>query len=238
MNNDSGGYVYFALIRDLVKIGHTRGSVEDRLRSVKAEYRAPVRFLGAMPGSREDERALHKRFDHLRELDLFPGEKTEVFRLTRELLDFITGTPIHALETDDFGCVARTGASAGSSDMLHRLRAYDPAEWVRLIRSAMQRAGNRLADAAALLGTSGRILREWIAQDDRLEDLRCVTESPPPFRAAILRLIGDPSTPPRSQGINRKEMVTSVLRDIVAALESVDQDLPHDGSGFADPKRS
>lgn len=237
MHDDDGGFVYFALVRDVAKIGHTRGRIEDRLRGVRAEYQCPVRFLGAMPGTRDDEKAMHKRFAHLRETDRFPHEATEIFRLNRELLEVIAQTPIKSLETEDFGISARTGLNAGSSEAMYRLRAYDPVEWTRLIRSAMKRAGNRLDDAATLLGMSGTTLAGWIDGDERLEDLRNAPPAPPPFREPLLRLVGDRLPRDGGDGIWRKRIVIDTLKDIITALESVNEEIPAYGSGVVEPEQ-
>ena len=56
--------VYFAQRGYLgpIKIGYTRGHVAKRLRALRSQIQHPVALLATMPGDREEEQMLHKRF--------------------------------------------------------------------------------------------------------------------------------------------------------------------------------
>ena len=58
-NDMRGGFVYFFLVGELVKIGYSTDP-EQRLRQVKAD-----RILGYFPGTMRDEKAIHAKFGHL-----------------------------------------------------------------------------------------------------------------------------------------------------------------------------
>lgn len=59
-------YVYFIKAENvgLVKIGYS-DRPEERLKSIQGMSPVPLRLLGWMPGSQQDERDLHARFAHL-----------------------------------------------------------------------------------------------------------------------------------------------------------------------------
>jgi hypothetical protein len=65
-----------------VKIGHSE-DVEARVRQLEGHYGRPMALLATMPGGRDEERAVHDRFAHLR------LGRTEQFRPDRELFEFI-----------------------------------------------------------------------------------------------------------------------------------------------------
>src|SRR4051812_15504369 len=58
--------IYFAqLPTGAIKIGTTEG-LDHRLQGLGTHYGKPVALLGTMPGGREAEREIHRRFAHLR----------------------------------------------------------------------------------------------------------------------------------------------------------------------------
>ena len=77
--------VYFVRGGEHVKIGHTRNFAK-RLGALANGSPVPLELIGAMPGGRDEERELHRRFAHLRG----PGEW---FRATGELLAFVSSLP-------------------------------------------------------------------------------------------------------------------------------------------------
>lgn len=60
--------VYFieALEVGLIKIGFSASAVDDRLRALQTASPLTLALLGAIPGEREDEQALHRAFAHAR----------------------------------------------------------------------------------------------------------------------------------------------------------------------------
>jgi hypothetical protein len=70
-----------------IKIGTTE-NLEQRLKGLDAAFGTEWALLATMPGSYEEERALHQRFRHL-------ALGRELFRPARELLEFI-GKPLLA----------------------------------------------------------------------------------------------------------------------------------------------
>jgi hypothetical protein len=60
--------IYFvaACGTSLVKIGYCSGNPERRITSLKTGCPHPLKLLGRFEGSRDDERAWHRRFAHLR----------------------------------------------------------------------------------------------------------------------------------------------------------------------------
>ena len=48
-----------------VKIGHTI-AVDRRREQLEAHYRKPLAVLRVIPGGQAEERAIHRRFEHLR----------------------------------------------------------------------------------------------------------------------------------------------------------------------------
>jgi hypothetical protein len=80
--------IYFAQSTDggPIKIG-TTADVESRLRQLEAHYGRPLALLATMPGGRDEERAIHRRFALLR------FGRTEQFRPAPDLLAFI-GRPL------------------------------------------------------------------------------------------------------------------------------------------------
>jgi hypothetical protein len=80
--------IYFAQPTDggPIKIG-TTGDVESRLRQLETHYGRPMALLATMPGGRDEERAIHEQFAHLR------FGRTEQFRPAPDLLAFI-GRPL------------------------------------------------------------------------------------------------------------------------------------------------
>lgn len=81
--------IYFAqpVAGGPVKIGYS-ADVEARLRQLEGYYGRPLALLATMDGGRDEERAVHQQFAHLR----LPGER-EQFRPVPELLAFI-GRPL------------------------------------------------------------------------------------------------------------------------------------------------
>lgn len=80
--------IYFAQPVDggPVKIGTTE-NLPQRLAGLESTYGKPMALLGTMPGGRDEERAIHDRFSHLR------LGRTEQFRPEPELMQFI-GKPL------------------------------------------------------------------------------------------------------------------------------------------------
>lgn len=69
-----------------VKIG-TSDDPEARMKSLEREYGRPVRLLAMLPGGKDEETAMHRRFDHLRLEQI--GRTPEWFYPTKELMGFI-----------------------------------------------------------------------------------------------------------------------------------------------------
>lgn len=83
-------WVYFAEREEVVKIG-TSGNVAERLKALEAGGQmlagmtaGPLRLLGTLPGGYPEERALHRRFSHLR-----VDPKREWFLLNGDLAAFV-----------------------------------------------------------------------------------------------------------------------------------------------------
>jgi hypothetical protein len=74
--------IYFIQNGDAVKIGVTIHDARDRLAYLQTATPHKLTLLGHIEGSYDEERALHRRFAHLR-------IRNEWFRLTRELIEFI-----------------------------------------------------------------------------------------------------------------------------------------------------
>ena len=79
------GLVYFirSEINHEIKIGFTGGTVEKRLRSIKTSHPHKLQVLATMPGTFEDEKALHERFAKFR-------LQGEWFKSHPDLLAFIS----------------------------------------------------------------------------------------------------------------------------------------------------
>jgi hypothetical protein len=73
--------VYFISDGDAIKIGHSIGT-KGRLAGLQTANPKRLRLMGEIPGTCHDERALHKRFAHLR----LTGEW---FQATRQLVSYI-----------------------------------------------------------------------------------------------------------------------------------------------------
>ncbi len=85
-----GAKVYFVRCETtrLVKIGFTVGSVKERLSSLQTGSASELFLIAAVMGSEADEKALHRKYDHVRVrgewFRLTDGEvATEVFRLRK-----------------------------------------------------------------------------------------------------------------------------------------------------------
>jgi hypothetical protein len=65
-----------------VKIGYTE-NLEQRRLNLESAYRRPLAVLATMEGGREEEAAIHQRFDHLR------IGRSEQFRPAADLMCFI-----------------------------------------------------------------------------------------------------------------------------------------------------
>lgn len=85
-------WIYFAEREEVVKIG-TSMNVPERLKALEAGGQmlagmtaGPVRLLGTLPGGYPEERALHRRFSHLR-----VDPKREWFLLDGALAEFVAG---------------------------------------------------------------------------------------------------------------------------------------------------
>lgn len=74
------GYVYIIKDRSRVKIGYTI-NISQRLATLQRQSGRPLRLVVALPGSYEDESALHRRFAAYRGIG-------EWFRLEGELKEF------------------------------------------------------------------------------------------------------------------------------------------------------
>lgn len=79
-------YVVQAVDGGPLKIGFS-DNVPARVKQLESHYRRPLAVLATIPGGREEERAIHERFSHLR------FGKTEQFRPDPDLLAFI-GRPL------------------------------------------------------------------------------------------------------------------------------------------------
>lgn len=75
-----------------VKIGTTK-DLSGRVKQLEANYRTPMVVLATTDGTYKEERAMHRRFSHLR------LGRTEQFRPEPELMEFI-GMPLFACATD------------------------------------------------------------------------------------------------------------------------------------------
>lgn len=75
------GYIYFVLDGEFVKIGHST-KVMERVRGLATANPRDLALLGSIPGSLQEERALHKRFAQYH-------EKLEWFRYCEEIDKFI-----------------------------------------------------------------------------------------------------------------------------------------------------
>lgn len=75
-----------------IKIGFS-GDVPGRIQQLEAHYGCRLAILATMEGGREEEKAIHERFSHLR------FGRTEQFRPGPELLAFI-GRPLFAAAGD------------------------------------------------------------------------------------------------------------------------------------------
>jgi hypothetical protein len=69
-----------------VKIGHS-ADVDTRRLQLESHYSQPLALLATMPGERDEERAIHERFAHLR------LGRTEQFRPAADLMAFL-GRPL------------------------------------------------------------------------------------------------------------------------------------------------
>jgi hypothetical protein len=80
--------IYFAQSPDggTVKIGCS-DNVPTRIKQLETHYGRPLALLATMPGGRDQERAIHERFDRHR------LRKTEQFRPAAEIMAFI-GRPL------------------------------------------------------------------------------------------------------------------------------------------------
>jgi hypothetical protein len=78
-----------------IKIGHS-SDVPARIKQLEAHYGVPLAVLATMGGGREEERAVHERFAHLRfSRNGGRGGQPEQFRPAADLMAFI-GLPLLA----------------------------------------------------------------------------------------------------------------------------------------------
>jgi len=75
------GNVYFLRCGEFVKIG-CAASVAERVRAIATMNPHPLELLAIVKGGRDEEKALHRRFAHLRHRD-------EWFRYEGDLADYI-----------------------------------------------------------------------------------------------------------------------------------------------------
>lgn len=75
------GKVYFARSGAYMKIGHSR-DVNKRIKAINTSAPERVELMMVIPGTAEDEKRLHKRFQHLR-------SNGEWFHFTGELCEFV-----------------------------------------------------------------------------------------------------------------------------------------------------
>jgi hypothetical protein len=66
VNVKIGGCVYFVRAGEHVKIGHTAGRVHKRLAQLQIGNPYRLELIGTMAGGPQQERAMHRRFAHLR----------------------------------------------------------------------------------------------------------------------------------------------------------------------------
>lgn len=78
------GDVYFITDGEAIKIGYS-GSAGVRLKALQSSHPKPLRILHTIPGSMDDERRLHRQFEHLR----IHGEW---FRPEQDLWNYIDST--------------------------------------------------------------------------------------------------------------------------------------------------
>lgn len=76
------GVIYFIRADNAIKIGFTFGSAESRLSTLQVANPSLLHLAGWTTGTEADERALHRRFEHLR-------IRGEWFRLDAELEHYI-----------------------------------------------------------------------------------------------------------------------------------------------------
>jgi hypothetical protein len=82
-----------------VKIG-TTADLDSRLRTLESHYGRPLALLATMPGGRDEERAVHERFAHLRlNGKSHRGRQPEQFRPGPDLMNFI-GKPLFVNQGD------------------------------------------------------------------------------------------------------------------------------------------
>jgi hypothetical protein len=74
------GVVYFAMIGDRLKIGHTT-RLSGRMRDHRYWYRKPVRLLCWFPGTMRDEREFHDSLHEYRVRPPARGRADELFRV-------------------------------------------------------------------------------------------------------------------------------------------------------------
>lgn len=104
-----------------VKIGHS-ANVESRIRQLESTYRQPLSVLATLPGDREEERAIHERFSHLR------MGKTEQFQPGHDLMEFIgrplfvNASPVKPMATSDERVV-----------IIHLKGSVAYAEWLEMV---------------------------------------------------------------------------------------------------------
>jgi hypothetical protein len=129
-----------------VKIGYS-DDVEARRRQLVTYYNCPLVLLGVMPGSREEEQAIHARFAHLR------LGRTEQFRPAPDLMEFI-GQPLPVDINPD--TIAKMVASMGA--ILSVRGSEEWREWVHRfcdycrLKSASDLIDQALAEHAKHLG--------------------------------------------------------------------------------------
>jgi hypothetical protein len=83
-----------------IKIGMT-GHLRKRLSKLKTAYKGEVTLLAALPGGRQEERAFHERFAHLRQ------GRTERFRAGADLRAFLAELPPAAAGPAPTGTVGK-----------------------------------------------------------------------------------------------------------------------------------
>jgi hypothetical protein len=118
--------IYFARAVEIenapIKIGFS-DDIDRRLEQLEWRYRTPLALLATMPGGREEEKAVHERFAHLR------FGTTEQFRPAPELLAFI-GLPLLASANPD----AVEAMKSHAKPMIAQLRGSEEfKEWVEKV---------------------------------------------------------------------------------------------------------
>lgn len=110
------GTIYIAKVGSLTKIGHTNKSVAARIRAHRQLYAKPVILLCTLPGTRRDEKILHKKLDVFRVPSKTGyGFPEDLFELPDVVLGFTVGALTHlkGATSDQSALLGTTAPYAG-----------------------------------------------------------------------------------------------------------------------------